>query len=102
MSDLIRIGGVDFEFDGAIDVVLASTEDDWEVIDLKIAFGDLHPETRERYQLQTASYAHLLQQYVSGEVDSCITVFGSERTTITSDSSQDDLPECLQRLIQNC
>jgi len=101
VSDLIRISDVEFEFDGTIDVVLESAEDNWEVIDLKITLGELVSETRYRYQLQTEAYAYLLNQEVENKVESCVETFGVECTTITSDGSPDDLLKCLQTLYRN-
>jgi len=101
LSGLIRINDVEFEFDGESDVVL-QTDGDWEVIDLKIALGEVLTETKHRYQLQIKSYAFLLRQEVAGEVNSSLEVCGAERTTILADELPDDLLDYLEMLQQNC
>jgi ATP-dependent helicase/nuclease subunit A len=101
LSGQIQSNDVEFEFDGASDIVLQA-DGDWEVIDVKIALGDILPETKHRYQLQTESYAFLLREEVAGEVHSCIEVYGAERTTILANELSDDFLEYLERLYDNC
>lgn len=79
---LKRREGLEFEFDGAADIVLKHANGQWEVIDLKIALADLTPETRERYQLQVQTYAYFLQEQVGGRVHSRIEILGVDRETI--------------------
>lgn len=101
LSGQIQSNDVEFEFDGTSDIVLQA-DGDWEVIDVKIALGEILPETKHRYQLQTQSYAFLLRQEVAGEVNSCLEVYGAERTTILANEFSDNLLDHLERLYDNC
>lgn len=102
LSGLIRSNNVEFEFDGTSDIVLQYANGDWEVIDLKIALGEILTETKYRYQSQTESYAFLLRHEVDGEVDSCIEVYGAERITILGDELHETLLHHLGILYNNC
>ena len=81
----IRVEGVEFELDGMADIVLRHSDGSWEVVDLKIALGEVESTSRDRYKLQTRTYAKLLSRYVNGPVSTCLEVFGVDRHSLTGE-----------------
>lgn len=81
----IRVEGVEFELDGMADIVLNHSDGSWEVVDLKIALGGLESTSRDRYRLQTHTYARLLSRYVDAPVTTRLEVFGVDRHSVIED-----------------
>lgn len=101
LSGLVRWNDVEFEVDGTSDIVLQYATGDWEVIDIKIALGNLLSETMYRYHVQTEAYAFLLRREADTAVASCIEVYGADRETILSDDFSDEIPDQLDTLHEN-
>jgi len=80
VGGLIRIDGVEFEFNGRADV-LCHTPDGVHITDVKLSLTTPSETTERRYRLQNATYARLLEVVSSVPVSRSIETFGVARNT---------------------
>ncbi len=94
-----RCEGVQFEIEGQLDLVVKTVTGDWIIYDLKMSFGDLTKDARDRYQLQVETYRTLLKAQVDGSVTTRIETFGVSRKTIEPSLSKDAIQRRLSAFL---
>ncbi|MBP1987191.1 UvrD-helicase domain-containing protein [Halolamina salifodinae] len=100
LDAVVRIHGFAVEVGGRADVVSVDAGGDWHVDELKIGLRPPEPELQERYELQAATYAWLLERQGPTDVTAAVTTVGAHQESQTVEAGQEEVQELLDRLAE--
>ena len=98
LDAVVRVSGLAVELGGRADVVSVDSEGQWHVDEFKIGLRPPEPELRERYELQAATYAWLLERQESSAVTATVTTVGTRQESTTVTAGEEDVRSLLDRL----
>ncbi|WP_435116257.1 UvrD-helicase domain-containing protein [Halolamina sp. C58] len=98
LDAVVRISGLAVELGGRADVVSVDADGAWHVDEFKIGLRPPEPELRERYELQAATYAWLLERQEPSAVTATVTTVGARQESATVTAGAEDVRTLLDRL----
>ena len=98
LDAVVRVEGLAVEVGGRADVVSVDIDGEWHVDELKVGLRPPEPELRERYELQAATYAWLLERQGPESVTATVTTVGAHQERATVGAGADDVHDLLDRL----
>jgi ATP-dependent helicase/nuclease subunit A len=98
LDAVVRVHGLAVEVGGRADVVSVDSRGNWRIDELKIGLRPPEPALRERYELQAATYAWLLERQGATDVTAAVTTFGAHQESQRVDAGAAAVEELLDRL----
>jgi len=98
LDAVVRVSGLAVELGGRADVVSVDRDGEWHVDEFKIGLRPPEPELRERYELQAATYAWLLERQEPSAVTATVTTVGARQESTTVTAGAEDVRALLDRL----
>ena len=100
LDAVVRVNGVAVEVGGRADVVSVDPHGNWRVDELKISLRPPEPALRERYEIQAATYAWLLERQGAADVTAAVTTVGAHEASERVEAGEQDVEELLDRLAE--
>ncbi|MFD1567281.1 UvrD-helicase domain-containing protein, partial [Halolamina litorea] len=100
LDAVVRVRGVAVEIGGRADVVSVDGDGRWHIDELKVGLRPPEPELTERYELQAAAYAWLLERQGASAVTASVTTVGAHQATAAVDAGGADVRELLDSLAE--
>ncbi|WP_049981329.1 UvrD-helicase domain-containing protein [Halolamina rubra] len=98
LDAVARVAGLAVEVGGRADVVSVDDAGQWHVDELKVGLRPPEPELRERYELQAATYAWLLERQEGVSATATVTTVGAHRETTVVEAGEAAVRDRLDRL----
>ncbi|NHX36453.1 MULTISPECIES: UvrD-helicase domain-containing protein [Halolamina] len=98
LDAVVRVAGLAVEVGGRADVVSVDRDGQWHVDELKIGLRPPEPDLRDRYELQAATYAWLLERQEGTSVTATVTTVGAHRETTVVTAGEAAVRDRLDRL----
>ena len=98
LDAVVRVNGLAVEVGGRADVVSVDSEGRWHVDELKVGLRPPEPELRERYDLQAATYAWLLERQGPEAATATVTTVGAHQESTAVEAGGESVRELLEGL----
>jgi ATP-dependent helicase/nuclease subunit A len=98
LDAVVRVNDLAVEVGGRADVVSVDADGQWHVDELKVGLRPPEPALRERYDLQAATYAWLLERQGPDAVTATVTTVGAHQESTTVDAGAESVRERLVEL----
>lgn len=99
LDAVVRLDGLTVEMGGRADAVSVDADGTWHVDELKVSLRPPEPELQQRYELQAATYAWLLERQVGNEpVTASVTTIGAHNGTTAVSVGDGEVQRALSTL----